>query len=78
MTMLLNAPNSLYCTHCRHSYAGGPEFVTHPKYDNIATWLPSQTVLADFGFLSRVKTCPHAGQRWGFPEAVRIMDEVRR
>ena len=73
MTMLLHAPNQLYCTHCRYSYPGFPPVLTHPKYDNIATWLPSQTILSDFEFLTRVKTCPHQGHRFSFPEAEEVL-----
>ncbi len=72
MTMLLHAPNQMYCTHCRFSYAGTPPAVTHPRYDNIATWLPTKTILSDFDFLARVKTCPHQGKSFGFPEAVEL------
>lgn len=78
MTMLSHAPNQLYCTHCQFSYPGGPEFVRHPEYKNLATWLPSHTVLNDFEFLTRVKTCPNQGLKFGFPEAIQIMDKNGR
>jgi hypothetical protein len=78
MPMLLHAPNQLYCTHCEFSYSGEPPVLRHPSYDKLAMWLPSAKVLNDVKFLARVKTCPHQGQSFQFPEAVRKMDEVGR
>ena len=69
MAMIFNESNKLYCTYCRHSYFGGPDVVFHPVYDNLATWIPSGLLLKDPDFLNRIKTCPHAGHHYLFPEA---------
>ena len=69
MAMIFNESNKLYCTYCRHAYAGGPESVFHPVYDSLATWIPATVVLGDPDFLNRLKACPHAGRHFAFPEA---------
>lgn len=71
MAMIFNEPNKLYCTHCMHSYPGGPTLVYHPMYDNLAQWdaIPSELITKDPDFLNRLKSCPHAGRFYAFPEA---------
>ena len=67
----------VYCTHCKERYYGEIAGVYHPTYPEIGKFASvlSVRINADPGFTQTLKTCPHAGQTFRAPEAIRMFRE---
>lgn len=77
MSMLHIESGLLYCTHCGVSLDRNMgQAVYHPKHSEVGTYMKqlSCAINRDSGFLDRLKTCPHAGHLFQFPEAVQLTD----
>ena len=67
MAIYFKGPEQAYCTHCDFSFYSLPPIFEHSLHTE--HWVGE-------GYLKeRMRTCPHAGKKFKFPEFVQLMDE---
>ena len=78
MSMLHIESGLLYCTHCDfHFSRGWDTTVYHPRYEEIGKFASvfSAVITSRPSVLDKLKTCPHAGHTFRFPEAVQLAEK---